>query len=214
MPLQAFLRGWIWPLAAVLVGMVVCLAGCRSPYYADQGALFGGLTGAGVGALVGNAVGNTGAGAVIGAGVGALSGAAIGSGLDEIEAENRARIEAHLGRQVQPGAVTINDVLAMAKAGVDEDLIVTHIRAHGVARPLQTGELIMLQQEGVSKNVIQALQSTPVPTVAPGPAAVGPPVIVEEHYYGPPPPPYWRHHYHYHHYHRRPSVGWGVSFSN
>jgi len=46
------------------------------------------------------------AGAAIGAGVGALSGAAVGSSLDEIEARNRAMIEAHMGRQIAAGAVT------------------------------------------------------------------------------------------------------------
>lgn len=166
--------------------------GCASPYYADRGALLGGLGGAGVGALVGDAVGNAGAGAVIGAGVGALSGAAIGSGLDEVEAKNRAMIEARLGRPVPVGAVGLNDVIAMTHAGVDEELIINHIRASGVARPPQTGDLIALQREGVSKRVIEALQVPPAAPVVVR-EAVPPPVIVEEHYYGPPGYPYYYH---------------------
>ncbi len=93
-----------------ILAVTLLASGCESPYHADRGALLGGLGGAGVGALVGHAAGNTAAGAVIGAGVGALSGAAIGAGMDEVEAKNRAQIEAQLGRQVAAGAVTVNDV--------------------------------------------------------------------------------------------------------
>src|SRR5208337_5028001 len=126
------------------------LAGCESPYHADQGALFGGLLGAGTGAVVGHALGNTGAGAAIGAGVGALSGAAIGAGMDQTEARNRAMIEARPGRPV-PGAVTVPDVVTMTRSGVDEGLIINHIHSHGLAAPLQASDVISLQQQGVSR---------------------------------------------------------------
>lgn len=189
-------------------------SGCASPYHADRGALFGGLLGAGTGAVVGNALGDTGAGAAIGAGVGALSGAAVGSEMDRIEAQNRAMIEAKMGRQVAAGAVTIDDVIAMTQAHVDDELIVTHVRAHGVARPLQTNDLIYLQQQGVSTQVIKAMQEPP-PVPAQAPVVVEqapPPVIVQEYRYGPP----WGFGY-YHHYpppRPRPHVGWGFTFHN
>jgi hypothetical protein len=188
-----------------------CLAcGCASPYHADRGALFGGLTGAGVGALVGHAVGNTGAGAAIGAGVGALSGAAVGGAIDDMEARNRAEIEARLGRQVT-GSVTIDDVIAMSHAGVPEEVMVSHIRNHGVARPLQTADLIHLQSNHVSARVIQAMQQPPL---QPAPVVVQQPPrpVIVEHVYG---PPYYYDHWHYrhhHHHHHRPHVGFGVSF--
>lgn len=190
-----------WPLVVVFLAM---LTGCQSPYYADRGALAGGLGGAGVGALIGEATGNPLAGAAIGAGVGAVGGAAVGSGLDEIEARNQAEIEARLGRPAPRGAVTLNDVIAMTRAGVDEDLIATHIRTNGAARPMQPGDLIALQQNGVSKLVIAALQdSTAGPLVVERP----PRVIVEEpyypppwypYYYGPPPRPYYGFEFSYH----------------
>jgi len=165
--------------------------------------------------LVGNAVGNTGAGAAIGAGVGALTGAAVGSEMDEVEARNRAMIESQLGRQVAAGAVTVDDVVAMTRAGVDPELIVTHIRVHGTSRPLQTSDLISLQNQGVSTRVIQAMQEQPTPrpqeTIIvrePAPA----PVIVEEYHYG---HPYWGPPRYYYHHRRPPSrVGWGVSIHN
>lgn len=199
--------------AALLAILIASLAiGCTSPYHADRGALVGGLTGAGVGALVGNAVGNTGAGAAIGAGVGALSGAAIGSEMDEMEARNRAMIAQQLGRQVAAGAVTTDDVVAMTRGGVNEELIVNHVRAHGVARPLQASDLIMLQQQGVSTRVIAAMQEPParrsVAQPAPQPVIiehVPPPVIVAPY------DPYWRGPCHPYHHHPRPGVSWGIS---
>jgi hypothetical protein len=188
---------------------IVCLAGalgCTSPYRSDQGALVGGLGGAGLGALVGHAVGNTGAGAAIGAGVGALSGAAVGGSLDDIEARNRAEIEARLGRPAPAGAVTVDDVIAMGRSGVPEDVIVNHIRNHGMVKPLGANDLIVLQQQGVSSRVVQAMQAPPA-------AAYPAPVMVGQPYYGPPPgywgpPPYP---YYYRPY-PRPGVSWGFAF--
>ena len=117
-------------VSLVLVDSCDCSpAGCRSPYYADRGAGVGALGGAGVGALVGNAVGDTAAGALIGAGVGALGGAAVGSAIDEVQAQNRAEIAAAMGRQVQPGAATIEEVVAMSQQGVDAAAD-SELRAH------------------------------------------------------------------------------------
>lgn len=176
----------------VCCGLVsLAAAGCHSPYYADRGALFGGLTGAGVGAIVGDAVGSTGTGAAIGAGVGALTGAAAGSAMDELAAENRAQIAATLGRPVSPGAVTVQQVVAMSHAGVEPRLIVAHIRNVGIAAPLTSSDVIYLTQQKVAAPVIEAMQTPPAPRTAPPPA-----VVVEEHHYGPPPywgPPRYRH---------------------
>jgi Glycine zipper len=167
-------------------------AGCASPYHTDQGALFGGVTGAGVGALVGDSLHHPLAGAAIGAGVGALTGAAVGNGMDQVEARNRAEIAARMGTAPGPGAATPNDVVAMTRAGVPEEVIINHIRYHGMAAPLQAGDLIVLQQQGVSGRVVQTMQAPPqvpgqpVMVQQPGPVLVGgyPP---PPYYYGPPP---------------------------
>jgi outer membrane lipoprotein SlyB len=198
-------------LALAAASLVTLACGC-SPYRADKGALLGGLGGAGLGAIVGNAVGNTGAGAAIGAGVGALSGAAIGGSLDEIEARNRAEIEARLGRPAPAGAVTIDDVIAMTRAGVAEEVVVTHVQNHGVVAPLRASDLIVLQQQGVSPRVVNAMQAPPLAAPA-GYAAPPPGVIVEQPYIVPapyywgPPPCYYRP------YPRR-GVSWGVAVGN
>jgi hypothetical protein len=190
-------------LLSVALGLsVVASTGCQSPYHSDQGALFGGLLGAGTGAIVGGATGHPGAGAAIGAGVGALSGAAIGAGQDEIEAKNRAMIAQQLGRQVAPGSVTTNDVISMSKAGVSEELVVTHVQTNHMTAPLQTADLIQLQQEGVSPRVIAAMQASPPrpvqPVVLEQPGSG--PVIIEEYHYA----PYWGPHHYPHAYYRWP----------
>ncbi len=190
--------------------LLLCsVPGCAWDSYTDRGAAVGGLTGAGVGAIVGNQFDNAGAGTAIGAGIGALTGAAMGGALDEVDARNRAAIAGQLGRQVQPGPTTTEDVIAMTAAGVDPKLIRTHVERSGIAQPLAAADVIYLHQQGVSTDVIQAMQTR---SAAPPVQLAQPPTIIEEHYYGPPcaPPP--RVHIH-HRYGRRPRVGWGFSFS-
>jgi hypothetical protein len=177
-------------LVSISLVAMTALAGCNSPYHTDRGAMTGGLVGLGTGAIAGHALGNTAAGAAIGAGAGALGGALIGSKMDETEAKNRALIAQQLGRQVDPNAVTIADVVAMTRARVNEDLVINHIHAHGMAAPLQSADLINLPQQGVSSRVIQAMQESPPRVQQPVVVQQAPqPVIVEEYpypyYYGP-----------------------------
>ena len=210
------MRSYTMTLAAL--AMVTILSGCRSPYRSDRGALFGGLTGAGVGAIIGNQSGNAGPGAAIGAAVGSLTGAAIGDELDHIEAANRAAIEQQLGRQVRPGAVSMEEVIAMSQSGVGERLIVTHIQSHGIATIPTSGDLITLKQAGVPDGVVAAMQNPPAPRVQAVPVAAPTPVIVEEHHYGWPgwhSPPRRHHHHGHRRGHRRGhNLHWGVTVGN
>lgn len=198
--------------------VAVASIGCQSPYYADRGTAFGSLAGAGVGAIVGNSVGSPLAGTAIGAGVGALTGNAVGTALDDIEARNRAQIAATLGRPVAQGAATVEEVVAMSRAGVDPQLISNYVLNSGVARPVTAQDVIYLHQHGVSTAVIDSMQRPQLASVAqPVRVAQQPvPVIVEE-VYGPPyyrPPP--RHIYYKYptDFDHQPRVGFGVSISN
>jgi hypothetical protein len=175
----------------------------------------GGLTGAGIGAAIGENNDEPLAGAAIGAAVGALTGGALGSTVDAEVAQNNAIIEQRLGQRLA-GAVTIPQVVAMAAAGLSDEVIATHIRANGVAQRPTADDLIALKSQGVSDFVINAMQSQPPITAQPAPVAAQP-VIIEEHYYGRPAypyfygsyaPPYRRHHY----YPRRGGFHWGVTF--
>ena len=184
--------------AIAWVGTALLLAthvGCKNPSYADQGAVVGGLGGAGVGALVGSATGHAGAGAAIGAVAGALGGALVGNGLDDVEAKNRAEIAAAMNRPVPAGAVGVVDVVNMTHAGVNEELIANHVRAHGTNVALQSQDLIYLQQQGVSPRVVQAMQDTGIRPVVY--QAAPQPVVVERVY-----DPYWGPSYHRGYYYR------------
>jgi uncharacterized protein YcfJ len=196
------------------VGLACLAAGCQSPFYADRGAGLGALAGAGAGALVGDAVGDAGTGALVGAGLGALTGGVVGSAMDDMQARNRAEIAAQLGRQVQPGAATIDEVIQLSRAGVDPRLIQNYIRSSGVSRQLTANDVIYLHQNQVPTEVIQAMQDPPAPTSVPMVAQQGPPIVVEEHYYdyG---PPMWHPHPRMHPAFHRPRgrVSWGVSLA-
>lgn len=199
-------------LAPLFVVLLVASVGCRSPYYADRGAGVGALAGAGAGAIIGDATGGSaGTGALIGAGLGALTGATVGEAMDEMQAQNRAEIAAQLGRQVQSGAATMDEVVAMTRSGVDPQLIKNYVRTSGVQRPLTADDVIFLHNNGVSTDVITVMQNPPQRTAV---AAVPPPpVVVEEHYYGPPHcgPRFGPHFGYYHHARRRPRTSFGFS---
>lgn len=167
--------------------------------------------GAGVGALAGEDGGDALAGAAIGSAVGATTGAVVGAALDEAEARNRQIIEAKLGRPLA-GAASHEDIIALTQAGLGDDVIITHIRAHGVAPRPTAHDLIRLKSQGVSDPVLQAVQTLPPPTTVVTEVSP-PPVVVERHVYGPfrpsgfhprcrPP----RHH--------RDEFHWGISFHN
>ncbi len=208
----SFFSWGTWRLRCGLLAVLATIAasGCASGPRAETGTALGGIGGTAVGAIIGHQSGKTAEGALIGAAVGALAGNTIGGSLDEIEARNRAELEARLGQMAPRGSVTVEDIIAMTRAGVPESVIVSHIQIHGVTRPLSAADLIRLQNEKVSEAVMNAAQqaSAAPPRPAP-PYAAGPPpggVIVEEHYVAPacpfPPPPVVYHH----HYYRRPHV--------
>ena len=196
-------------------------AGCRSMSYGDKGTLFGGAFGAGTGAAIGAKSGHPVEGALIGTAIGAITGGAVGDSIDKDVARNRAEVEARMGRQMA-SAVTPEDVVAMTQAGLSDDVIASHIRAHGVAQPPQVNDLITLRNQGVSDNVLKAMQTSPGPQTARANAPGTAPVIIQERVYAPPPyyGPYWgpppfyfgHHHHHGHHRHHRPGYSVGVSF--
>ncbi|RMF89191.1 MAG: hypothetical protein D6741_18225 [Planctomycetota bacterium] len=207
-------------LGVLFVVLTAMASGCRTQ--SEQGALVGGLIGAGTGALIGDAVGNPTAGTAIGAGIGAMTGATIGDALDRIDAENRARIRAQLGRELSAGAVTYDDVIAMTAAGVSEELIINHIEINGMEHPPTTQDLINLQQAGVSTAVIKAMQKPSrrqmQSQTADSPATTRtetivvhdspPPVVIHEYH-----DPFFFHHRRVYHYAPpRPGVAFGFHF--
>jgi hypothetical protein len=197
------------PYATLFFAWVFAMAlpSCQSPYYADRGALVGGVTGAGLGALVGEAAANEPlAGAAIGTAVGVVTGATIGSGLDEVAAQNSAAVQ-----QAAYRAVTLQDVVQMSAGGLSDDVIISHVHSNGLTARPTAADLVGLRQAGVSNEVIRALQAPPAPLIVTPPPIYGhPPVIYSAHHYAPLCPPLHgpiRHS-------PRKHVHWGLSFGN
>lgn len=185
------------------------IVACQSPQYRDQGALIGGLTGAGIGAAVGQHNKAPLAGTAIGAAVGTLAGAAVGDAMDSEIARRTAEAERQAARQSR-GAVTIAQVISMTRAGLSDDVIISHIQANGVAQRPTADDLIVLKNEKVSDRVILALQQQPI--AAPAAKTTAPPVVVERYYYSDPwwPPSCWGWNWHcpprHHH-----GIHWGIT---
>ncbi len=170
----------------------------------DRGLVLGGLLGGLTGGAIGHNNHQTAEGALIGGAVGALAGAAIGDSVDTDIARNNAAYEQRLANRLSQQAVSVQDVIGMTQARLSDAVIVTQIKTRGVAARLQSNDLILLGNAGVSDTVITAMQTAPLAAAAASPPVAYRNVIVREHYYAPPvyvapvyPPwhhgPYWRH---------------------
>jgi hypothetical protein len=91
--------------------------------------------------------------------------------------------ESHSKAGTAHSALTVEDVIKLAKAGLSEDIIIQQIRKNGQAFDLSTEELIALKAASVSDRVIQAMlepskAETPAPNTpapnAPAPVAAEP----------------------------------------
>lgn len=209
----------------MLVAACMTAAPAQGQQHTERGAVLGGVAGGLAGAAIGNQNGETGAGALVGGALGLMTGALIGNARDE--EIYRQRAYAYQQQQLayrQARAVSPADVVNMTRNGLSEQVIITHIRQNGVQYQPQVADVISLHQQGVSENVITAMQQAargPVPPPAVVPAPRYSPVIVEEHRYVAPrcysrPYPHYYHHHHYHGHYRRhyPGFHWGISIGH
>lgn len=178
-----------------------------------NGAVLGGVGGAVIGGIIGHQNDETPEGALIGGAVGAVAGGLIGNAREQQAQQryyqqqqqrqwqqqqqhhhhyNTYRTVPSRPTVVQPG-VTVGDVLSMTRNGVSESVIINHIYATGLQRRIDTNEIIMLHQQGVTENVINAMQQAPMRSAYSGSTLAGqssttimtPPggtVIVQEQY--------------------------------
>jgi hypothetical protein len=106
----------------------------------------------------------------------------------------------------------------MSRSGLSEAVIINHIQANGVRQELQVADVIRLHENGVSQQVITAMQRPRTTSIVPTTVAqapvyqTAPPIIVEQYvtpryvtprYVYPTPAPYYNSH---HHYHQSPGV--------
>ena len=138
-----------------------------------QGATIGGVTGAAVGAAVGGE--NKLLWALLGGAIGAGGGYLIGANWDKITGKDKDGAEAASREaQTEPatvqdaqsattadldndGFVTMDEVVAMERAGFSDDKIIERLRATGQVFELTTEQQSYLRARGVSDNVITQL---------------------------------------------------------
>ena len=64
--------------------------------------------------------------------------------------------------QVQPGPpLGVEDIQALAKAGLNDDLIISQIRNSGTVYRLSAADIILLKNSGVSEKIIDFMINTP-----------------------------------------------------
>lgn len=170
----------------MLAGLVLALV--TQPLFAQtgaqKGAVLGGVGGAVLGGIIGHQNNETPEGALIGGAVGAVAGGLLGNARDkQLERESYYQQQqwnqyhAHQNQyrnynsyRTIPGRTTvvpaqgvnIADILSMTRNGVGESVIVNHIYTTGVQRRIDTNEIIMLHQQGVTENIINAMQQAPL----------------------------------------------------
>lgn len=214
---------------SMLLGLVILslpLTPVSAQHNTQRGSVLGGLAGAAAGVAIGEHNDKPVAGALIGGAVGLVTGAALGNARDRQEAQYRAyqnqqrqQLQYQQYQQSQQlqyqqsqqlaRAVTLEDVIAMSRSGLSEAVMINHIQTNGVRQELQVADVIRLHENGVSQNVITAMQRpriAPVVSAAPAPAPVyhtSQPIVVEQYVtpryvYPTPAPHYGPYHRHYH----------------
>ena|SRR5688572_17343064 len=158
--------------AALLIGTVGCeqLPGSKE----GQGAVIGGAAGAAVGAAVAE---NNLLGALIGGIIGAGGGYLIGANVDKITGKDKDGAEqANTQAQRDPatpeearsattadinrdGFVTMDEVVAMEKAGLLDTEIIERLRASGQVFELTEQQEQYLLNQGVSQNVVSTMET-------------------------------------------------------
>ena len=178
-------------VATLLAATAAGSGGCSTMSNTEKGVGLGGLVGAGLGTAVGAATGNPKTGAVVGGLLGAGVGGTIGNDQDRKEEDKRDIRQATAVANAQAAQrMGLTDVVAMALAGHDEQVIINQIRNTGSTFQLSPGDLDYLKQNNVSPRVIVEMQNAKAQPVLVRPARPvvlreGPTVIYES-----PPPVY------------------------
>ncbi len=183
--------------------VLAAASGCRTGSYAERGAVTGGVVGGLTGAVLGGEAGHSPEGALVGTVVGSMIGAAVGDDIDAETAQREALAAQRAAAQNGPRPVSRDEIVAMVQSGVGEQVIVNHIRTHGVAAPLATHDIVALHQDGVSDQIIAAMQQAQV-----RPPQGAAPVIIHEEV---PVPVYYEPHVYHVHRHPRRYPRWGFS---
>lgn len=139
-----------------------------------DGATAGGVAGAIIGGIIGHQNDETPEGALIGGAVGAIAGGLMGRAQDQdLQRQRYYQQQAYYQQQQQQylqrqtivnSGISTMDVINMSRSGLSAPLIINQLQTKGVQRRLEVSEIISLHQQGVSDNVITAMQQAPLAT--------------------------------------------------
>jgi uncharacterized protein YcfJ len=142
----------------------VAVTGCYNPNGTPNntasGALAGGAFGAASGAIIGSASHSAGEGALIGAAAGTILGGLIGNSADQQQERLRQQYPATYNRAVQGTPLSVADVKALAKAGLNDDTIIAQINNSHTVYHLNATDIIDLHESGVSQRIITYMVDT------------------------------------------------------
>jgi hypothetical protein len=140
-----------------------------------------------MGAITGAAIGGPrhgGEGALIGAAAGLIAGGLVGNSMDrEQEARLKAQAPQTYVKVDQGQPLSIEDVKALAKAGISEDVIINQIQNSRTVYHLSVADIIDLRDAGVTDKVVNYMINTPSTAGAAAPSST---VVVQQ---APPPSP-------------------------
>lgn len=178
-----------WRAYGLLAIVTSCLtSGCTTMNNTERGALGGGIIGTAAGTAIGAATGKPLLGATIGGLAGTAGGALLGNEADKDEAQQReiAQAAALAEAQQQRERLGIADVIALAQAGHNDQVIINQIRSTRSTFQLTVSDLTMLKNSGVSDRVIAEMQASRA--IAPSPVIVREPRSTTVIYEAVPPP--------------------------
>lgn len=178
-------------MGIVLAGLLV--GGCMTPQGQPDNTATGALAGGAVGAIIGSTTRNPGAGAAVGAAVGAVAGGAIGHSIDQAQDAQQAQATAQSQQQAQQTQpLTIEDIKAMVRARIGDDVIISQIRNSHTVYHLKTADIISLKKAGVSEKIIVFMINTQSSSTAPAVVTgAQPPPLIEPVIAMPGPDYYW-----------------------
>ncbi len=172
-------------LTITVAASALLITGCTYPNGEPNNTGTGALIGAGSGAALGAALGgrNAAAGALLGGIFGAITGSIIGNSIDRDQAEqlrDQAPVTYVHVQQNQP--LTVDDVKALARAKVSDDVIIIQIQNSHTIYHLSPQDIIDMHTAGVSDRVVNFMIAT---INSPPPPPPGEVVNSDQ----PPPPP-------------------------
>jgi len=152
------------------------LTGCQNPDGTQNNTGTGALIGGAFGALTGAAIGGSrhgGQDALIGAAAGVVAGGLVGYSMDrEQEARLKAQAPQTYSHVDQGQPLTVADVKALAKAGINEDTIISQISSSHTVFHLSSSEIVDLRDSGVPDKVVNYMINTASMAAASQPAPV------------------------------------------